>query len=73
MAEALVPEGQIHGEGGGRGEVGSLWDGDGGGLEVGNGGGVDLGLEHGAAIEVEGEGVLFDCDEEVPVHREEEH
>jgi hypothetical protein len=72
MAEALVPEGEIHGEGGGRGEVCCLWDGDGGALEVGNGRGVHLGLKHDLVIKFEGENILFDVDEEVPVHGEEE-
>jgi hypothetical protein len=67
-----MPEREIHGKSGGRGEVGCLRDGNGGALKIGNGGGVDLGFKHGAAIVVERKGVLFDVDQEVPVQGEEE-
>ena len=58
MAEALVPEGEIHGESCGRREVGSLWNGYSSALEVGNGGRVHLGLKYGLAIKSKGECVL---------------
>ena len=67
-----MPKGEVHGKGGGRGEVGCFWDGDGGALEVGSGGVVDLGLKHDLVIKHEREGVLFDVDQAVSVHGEEE-
>jgi hypothetical protein len=50
VAEATMPEFQVHGKSGRRGEVGCLWDGDGGALQVGDIGRVDLGLKHGVPI-----------------------
>lgn len=54
-----MPKGEVHGKGGGRGEVGCFWDGDGGALEVGSGGVVDLGLKHDLVIKHERERVSF--------------
>ena len=46
LEDRIAARGTDPWEGGGRGEVGSLWDEDGGALEVGNGGGVDLAMEN---------------------------
>jgi hypothetical protein len=68
MAEATMPEFQVHEKGGGRGEAGSLWDGDGGTLKIGNGGRVHPGLKCSLTTKSEREGALLDVYQEVPVH-----
>ena len=65
-----MPEFQVHGKCGRRGEVGSLRDGDGGALEIGNGGRVHLGNKVGVAISLEVHEVMFNGDGEVLPERE---
>ena len=74
VTEVLMPEGEIHGKGGGRRKVGCLWDEDGGALKIGSGGGIHLGLKHSGAMRVgERKCVLFDGNEKVSMHGEEEN
>jgi len=72
MAEAPMPEFQIHRKSGGRGQIGCLRDGDGGKtiFEAKVNSSTIAYLQ--GTTKSEGEGVLVDVDQEVPVHREEE-
>jgi len=72
VTESTMPELQVHRKCGGGGKVGCLRDGNGCALQIGDSGGVDLGLKHRFAIKSEGEHVLADVDQEVPVHGKEE-
>ena len=70
MAEAPMPEFQIHRKSGGRGQIGCLRDRDSGALEVGSVGGAGLSNEEGGAILVEVHSITFDGDGEPLIGRQ---
>jgi hypothetical protein len=70
VAEATMPKIQVHGKSGGRGEVGSLWDGDGGALEISHSRWIGLGNKEGVSILLKCHGIPLNGDGEPLVERE---
>ena len=69
VAEATMPEVQVHGKCGG-GEICCFWDGNGGAFKVCSGGIVNLGNEEGIAVPLEVHDVILDDNGEVLSQRE---